>query len=242
MKHPHLPNAPIKEAVLEIRAVLPEGVGVQALDAFTGAVAPEYAKRRERLRCALSFSEGAASGSQAVDGVLIQHQDEPHIVQARLDGFAFSRLQPYDCWESLRDEAIRLWAVYCDVLSPIRVTRLGIRYINNIELPINDDPAKVLNILPALPGILAPVGLSGFTLQLISEHPDFEASAKVLEHLPNIPSGAETVNVVLDIDVFKLQEYAPNDPSLWEHLGQLRELKNVIFFNSITPATRERYS
>ncbi len=242
MKHPHLPKAPINEAVLEIRAVLPDGTGVDALDVFAKAVAPEYTKRQERLQFAVSFSAGSATGSQQVNGILIEHNDAPLVVQARLDGFAVSRLRPYDCWASLLAEAERLWGIYCRVFSPLQVTRLGLRYINAIELRVDEDPSSILKVLPGFPGILAPAGLSGFTLQLLSEHPDFEATAKVLEHLPAVPEGAETVNVVLDVDVFKLREFSPDGPQLWEHLGQLHELKNVIFFNSITAEARERYT
>jgi uncharacterized protein (TIGR04255 family) len=241
MKHPRLQNAPITEAVLEIRTDLPPGTGGDELDVFAKAIGPTYSNRRERVRVSLSIAGEGATSSKEVDGLWIQHRDEPQVVQARLDGFAFSRLHPYDRWDSLRDEAKQLWDTYCRVLKPIRVTRLGLRYINAIELPVDDDPSKVLTLLPALPSILAPVGLSGFTLEFISDHPDFEATAKVLEHLPNVAQGAQTVSVILDVDVFKLRELAPDDPAVWEHLAQLRELKNVVFFNTITPATRERY-
>ena len=48
---------------------------------------------------------------------------------------------------------------------------------------------------------------------------------------------ANTVNVILDIDAYKLGRFDPESEELGVVLGQLRELKNTIFFGSITEKT-----
>jgi len=242
MSHPHLRNAPITEAVLEIRTALPDDVGEGDLNRFAEAISANYTKRRERLQFSVGFQGGTPTGSEAtVDGLLIEHETHPNIVQARLDGFAFSRLHPYEDWESFQSEALPLWNLYREVLRPIRIVRVALRYINTIELDVSEDPSLTLAVLPGVPAPMAPVGLTSFTMQMLSEHPDFGAAAKVIEHLAPLEPGVERVQVMLDIDVFKTLDLSPEDPALWEHFDQLRELKNSLFFSSITPQARERY-
>ena len=50
----------------------------------------------------------AAGLRQEQNGYIFASSDERQIFQARLDGFSFSRLAPYDRWETFRDEARRL--------------------------------------------------------------------------------------------------------------------------------------
>lgn len=51
------------------------------------------------------------AGVGAPDGFLLSSSDKLRIVQARLDGFTFSRLAPYETWERLRDEAKSAWRI-----------------------------------------------------------------------------------------------------------------------------------
>jgi hypothetical protein len=62
--------------------------------------------------------------------------DKLHVFQARLNGFTFSRLPPYVDWESFRTEARRLWDLYRAVANPIAPTRIAVRYINRLDLPL----------------------------------------------------------------------------------------------------------
>ena len=52
----------------------------------------------------------------------------------------FARLRPYEQWEALVSEALRLWQMFVDIGKPAEIQRLGIRFINRISLP----PSQVL--------------------------------------------------------------------------------------------------
>jgi uncharacterized protein (TIGR04255 family) len=242
MPHPHLDNAPITEAVLEIRTALPAHAVSSSLEAFAAAVSPTYHKRRERLHVSVGFRGGAPTSGQAVvDGLLIEHASEPQIVQARLDGFAFSRLRPYQRWEALRGAAQPLWERYKETCQPTRIKRIALRFINAIEIDVESDPRTTLTLLPAVPAPLAPAGLTSFTMQLVTEHPDFGAAAQIVEHLPTVAPDARRATITLDLDVFMPLDLAPDDVRLWEHFEQLRELKNVLFFSCLTTEARKGY-
>jgi uncharacterized protein (TIGR04255 family) len=106
------------------------------------------------------------TASQAQVGYDFPSGDGKQIFQARLDGFAFSRLAPYDCWESFRDEGRRLWEIYRTVAQPEVVTRIGVRYINRLDLPLqNLDFKHYLRTVPEVSPDL-PQGLSGYFMQL----------------------------------------------------------------------------
>jgi uncharacterized protein (TIGR04255 family) len=49
------------------------------------------------------------------------------------------------------------------------------------------------------------------------------------------------VSLLLDIDAFREEVAAPDDPALPTAFEQLRQLKNEIFFASITETTAEMY-
>jgi uncharacterized protein (TIGR04255 family) len=240
MAHPHLQQAPIMEAVLEVRCVLSEESS-ELLAEFERRVQPSYADKRERLCLQLSLAEDDATSTKQVDGLLLKHESAPQIVQARFDGFAFSRMRPYGQWCELREEASRLWAIYRDVFKPNKVVRLGLRYINTIEVNVKSDLSETLRLLPTLPSPVAPSGITSFTLRVSAEYPDFEAAGNLLEHLPPVPPEAETAQALLDIDVYIHLDLDPDDSAIWTRFDQLRELKNFIFFSSVTPEAVRRF-
>lgn len=158
--------------------------------------------------------------------------DGRQIVQARLDGFTFNRLRPYKEWESFRDEARALWERYCEIARPEVVSRVALRFINKIEmpLPLRDFKEYILTIPEVAPGL--PQGLSGFLMRLVipDEHSD---SIAIITETIEPPQG-DRLPLILDIDVFRERAFAPHEEGIWEAFEHLRTLKNEIFFKSIT--------
>ena len=147
-QRPHLSNAPILEAILDIKAALPAGTRLERLATMHGAISDRYPKRRTRKRIegVLDIkSEGDVRLTRSApteDGYMFHSQDGKRIVQARLDGFTFNQLKPYETWEKLRDEAKEHWALYLDIARPESVNRIALRFINRMELPLPFDDFK----------------------------------------------------------------------------------------------------
>src|SRR4029077_18354423 len=79
--------------------------------------------------------------------------DGRQLVQFRLDGFTFSRLAPYTQWETVFEEASRLWRVY-ETAAPLEeVSRIAVRYINLLPLPASkvQDFSPFLTAPPPVP-------------------------------------------------------------------------------------------
>jgi uncharacterized protein (TIGR04255 family) len=243
-ERPHLANAPIAEAVLDIQVRLPSNIRLTHLEAMHRDIRDRYPNRRTRHRLEINIKlEGEAkTGSPTEDGYLFQSRDGKRIVQARLDGFTFNKLKPYDDWNALREEARELWGRYVDIARPEAAHRIALRYINRIELPlpIHDFKDFVRTAPDIAPGI--PQAVQNFFLRLEIPYSN-GALAIVTETVqpPEDPTSATTLPLILDIDVIRAEGFAPPFTGVWEKFEELRNMKNDIFFSTITTRAEELF-
>jgi len=238
------PHAPITEALLDIRAELPERVTLQDLETFHVNLKDRFPDKQQRMSYRADFKlspEGSSVDAppSKPDGFLFHSPIEKKIVQARLDGFTFNKLKPYESWEVFRLEARQLWNEYFKIAHPVKVTRIALRYINRIEIPLPFKTFKeyVLttpDIAPALPQ-----GLAQFFMQLVIPNQDTEATA-VINQTMETPTD-QRLPLIFDIDVFREVVYVDNKEEMWAEIEKLRKFKNDIFFNSITEKTMELF-
>ena len=168
-------------------------------------------------------------------GLRFQSGDKKHIVQFNRDGFVFSRLEPYESWQRLYDEGMRLWHVYVDLAQPVEVHRIGLRYINRIRLP--PDELRFEDYLQPAPE--PPKGLdlpfNGFLHQDTLAVPDHPYAINVIRTIqpPGAP-GVQGLSLILDIDAFTTQGFELDEVALKQRLLEMRWLKNKVFFGSVT--------
>ena len=238
-------NPPITEALLDIRVNFSE-INLERLALFQEDIKIQYPDRKERFnqQAELQFKTGVfpevVSAANKVDGYLFQSTDGKKIVQARQDGFTFNKLKPYSHWEDFSTEAKALWEHYIKVTRPINVTRIALRYINRIEipLPLKDFKEYILTIPEIAPGI--PNSLSSFFTQLIIPYPEIQATAAITETMETMDSRG-FLPFIFDIDVWISNIVEPDSKDIWNAMEKLRDFKNQIFLNSITEKTRELF-
>ena len=243
-----LPHAPITEAILDIRVKLPPGVELTTLATFQDALKHRYPSKQERVTWrghieikASPVSQVSQSAAGGPDGYLFTSIDGRQVVQARLDGFGFSRLKPYDKWETLRDEARELWQHYVLIASPESVTRVALRYINRIEIPLPmRDFKDYIRTTPEIAPDL-PQELENFFMRLVIPDPKTKAVTIVTETVEPIGEASDRLPLILDIDVFRMAAFKPDEHPMWETFEHLRILKNEVFFKSITPKAKELF-
>jgi uncharacterized protein (TIGR04255 family) len=243
--YPTLTKAPITEALLDIRVKLSPNFDVKKIDSIYQEIKDLYPKKKEQRLSEFHFERkpGAESikSMTAINGFRYLSDDEKRIFQARLDGFTFNRLSLYTKWEDLRKEAYNLWLLYKKITSPEVITRVALRYINNLKIPM---PMKefgdYLKAPPTVPEAL-PQGVTSFLTRINIYDPGLDANAIITQALE--PAGAEPASlaVVLDIDVFRIQSKGIDEEEAWNLLDKLRHFKNKIFFESITDKLLEVY-
>lgn len=240
-------NPPIVEALLDIRATLPDDVQLESLEGLQEAYGDLYPTKkahflwRSDVRVASENLEVKKSGGK--DGFVFQSLDGRRLVQARLNGFTFNRLKPYDSWTIFCREARSAWNLYSAIARPTRITRLGLRFINAIQVPLGsqfeDYFRTFVEIAPELPQ-----SLESFIVRLIIPFERFNCKAILTETTRPIidkktgKSDPEKFVFVLDIDVFRKGTFGKDSDDIWVAFDLLREAKNELFFASITERCR----
>jgi uncharacterized protein (TIGR04255 family) len=237
-------NAPIAEALLDVRAKLRPGIELPQLAAFQDSLKERYPTRRERFSWEGGFvvkggTPEVLHPSGGPDGFIFTSSDGRQLVQARLDGFTFNKLRPYDRWGPFRDEAREHWDRYRKIAEPEIISRVALRYINRIEipLPLKDFREYILTTPEIAPGL--PQGLSGFFMRLLISDERSGCSAIVTETME--PLQKDVLPLILDIDVFREAAFDANGTEMWDTLERLRDFKNEIFFKSITDKAKELF-
>jgi uncharacterized protein (TIGR04255 family) len=237
--YPKLSKAPIVEAVIEIKVRLTSATDQSYLTTFRQQLAQRFPYDRD-LKFFRAFLEvdPDKGPQQALEagtlGVRLESEDRKWVIQARVDGISVSRLAPYECWESLREQMETVWPIYTKALSPESVVRLGVRYINRVELPSEAiDFDKVLTKGPAIPDKL-PQALSEFYSRLVIPDPDEHATLVIVQSLDPPSPGGTLLGIILDIDAFSERAFEINNSEIWNTLDVLRQIKNKAFFNCLT--------
>ncbi|HEY9871927.1 MAG TPA: TIGR04255 family protein [Candidatus Obscuribacterales bacterium] len=236
----HYSRAPITEALIDLRAELPDGVTLATLIDVHSIIKADYPMRQELMIFQGKMVAGASVGataSQTQTGYGFSSSDRKQTFQARLDGFTFSRLAPYDRWETFRGEAQRLWSIYQSATNPKRISRVALRYINRLDLPFPfEDFKDYLRTVPEVSPDL-PQGLSGYFMQLQIPQDDLRAML-VLNQAIIPPPSPDVVSVLLDIDLGREIEL-PDTEAAWDVLEQLHTRTDQVFEACITDLTRE---
>jgi len=238
----HLPLAPIVEAVIDIRAravtVLEESLVKPSLEAKRSGY--QFMDSQREIEHKFTLEGGKPPGLMIRDlgwkGLRFQSTDKKHIAQFNRDGFVFSRLEPYQSWQQLYEEGMRLWHVYVELAQPIEIHRIGLRYINRIQLP--PDELRFEDYLQPAPEPPKRLDLPfhDFLHQDTLAVPGHPYAINVIRTIqpPGAP-GVQGLGLILDIDAFTTQGFELDEALLEQRLLEMRWLKNKVFFGSVTP-------
>lgn len=245
MNWERFPKAPISEAILDIAVQFASPVDLARLETFQELIHERYPVKRNRVtwqgQIQLEEERFAQEVRRGAQGFMFRSADDTRVVQVRQDGFTFNWLKRYDSWEGLRDEARPHWERYKEIFRPEAVSRLGLRYINRIEipLPISDFREYVKTAPDVAPGL--PQGLSALFLRL--EIPDLTRGvvAIITETMQPPVDDGKRLPFIFDIDIVCGATFEPSSPAIWDKFEHMREYKNEIFFASVTERAKEMF-
>lgn len=243
-EYPHLRRAPIVEAVLDVRTVLPPGTRVEGLRELPPHLRDAYPDETPQHGVAARFSISAADAKidQApkwLRGYMFHSTDDLYRVQFRQDGFTMNRLSPYTDWDDVAQRARAAWTAFASLSSPQAVTRVAVRYINRFELRLPVELGEYLVSAPELPPQV-PQDLSGFLWRWVVGDEETGAMCNLIQ-ASEIVAEAQSIGILLDIDCFMAESIEPDEELVFGRLAQLRGVKNRIFFGSLTPKALEMF-
>lgn len=242
-KFPHLVSAPIVEAVIDLRA--------QSIEAFDEATARAYLEPRlegykfldsqQELKHQIKIEAGSPPQQTITKiwkGVRFQNSEGKNTASYNRDGFVLSRLAPYQHWDAFLDEAMWLWRIFQDMAKPEAISRIGLRFINRIELPPGDgDFERFIDPAPQSPRDMD-LPFLGFLHQESLAVPDYPYAVNLIRTIQP-PLGSGGFAIIIDIDVFTHEVGVYRDDRIMEMLQEMRWLKNKTFFGSVTDVALE---
>ena len=236
-EHPHLVSAPIREALIDFRVRLPPVSSPETLLAWTEELGSEYPNVSpiHQFQGAIHLSEEgplSVQSSPQLLGYRVESADGLNIAQMRIDGFTFSRLEPYESWDRMVEDAWLLWMMYLENASPLGVERIATRFINRIVLPPSGQLAEVFSVPPVVPD--GRIDSLLFRYQLAPTDGVTAIVSLATEDGPD-PS------MILDIDCFVRKSLPTDEDVLQRQLRRVRDAKNRIFFRSLTDEAIERF-
>lgn len=234
-------RAPILEAVVDIGARLPSTVTPDSLRAIPWQTVGSFGEPQPRVRTDLQFdgASGSVTTQRATDGWVLSDESQHCVIQARMDGFSFSRLAPYDRWENFYDSVRSCWDLYRQSTKPLDVVRVALRYVNRLELPLPfNDFREYLQTYPEVAqGI--PQSLSSFMFQLQAPLEDIENGMLILHEGIVESTKPDVASILLDIDVFQAVTLPGDSSDIWAAIERLHAKKNEVFEACITDKTRK---
>ena len=238
------PKDPINEAVIHIATAgkaTPENI-----QKFARHFVDEYPHQEmlAALDLFIDATGGAAQMKQQMQGFRLTSITNPDIIMVFPEGVAAARLAPYYGWEQLRNKAQRAWSEWHRLGNPASIQRIGVRYINRLDLPVNHSTQlelnDYLNFFPKVPRF-SRWPLVGFVAQVTVPTDLDKWSVSLTSTIVNPPPLINTVSILLDIDIFRSEEIPTKEDLLWNCIDLVRPLKNQIFEACITDSSRKLF-
>lgn len=183
------------------------------------------------------------------DGLRLINPAERQICIPSRDRFVFSisynpeiHQESYTKWDNFKNPLIKWWEKYQKIFSPIQINRIGIRFINQISIPI--DKPVLSDYFTIYPDFNAFLGNQKMTSCQISSsfNEDKENPGMRVSIYSGGVSNQNYLTYFLDIDVFRetlSNSFISDDNTLKEILEHLRNQKNKVFESSLTADFRD---
>ncbi|RKX44577.1 MAG: hypothetical protein DRP64_06300 [Verrucomicrobia bacterium] len=239
--NPKLSNAPIVEAVVDIDCDMPTTFEVEnVIEQATALFKESYPKTRKRyvhqheIKQKIGGDAEISSPSVEVQALQLLQEDEKQIIQVRSQGYSFNRLAPYTSMDEYWEEIRGTWQIFAETFNPTQVQRVRLRFINRIFLPLDGGSLDFDDYLKVAPRLTDDVRLAfnNFINQHQVQDVETGNTAKIV--LATQAEEKGTLPILFDIEVIGRNAGDVSWDFIGNELEALRNLKNHIFYNTLT--------
>jgi uncharacterized protein (TIGR04255 family) len=233
---------PITEAVVEIRFAPP--IDTADLGGASSRFAALYPRHEDVKTVGVQVGIPPGGGGEPTTQIDQQlgHKrstsDLSEILVMMPLTFTMSQLAPYPGWNDFFGRFVRDWKVWKGAVGFRKIFRIGVRFINRIDIRIVEnfiEEAEYLNIYPKLPEILGASTGYGVQVQL----PIRDMGCSLVINSASVPSPLlDHGSILLDIDVSKSVDPPQNDEDIYGLLNSIRTKKNDVFEACVTDQAR----
>jgi uncharacterized protein (TIGR04255 family) len=233
---------PILEAVIEFR--LSEPLSARTVGKVSRKLKRGYSTTREQKE--VTFQLNVVQGQTHVNDEITYFEhasdDQTDVLVVKPENLIWSRRAPYEGWQSFINRVHRELQVALETIGYCRIARIGLRYINRIDVPSDNPPQSrtfryedYITINLTLPPKLDPIG--GYLWRIERQFPELALNA-TLQSGTLIPELPEMASFLLDVDVFTTEELPVKIDDIAPKLEEMRKLKNELFELSISDVAR----
>lgn len=240
-------HPPITEAVIAIN--FKSTIGFDELTSISKKFQKEYPQSQAISNVSFTVDvdgDGSAvptpKNTQNQKGWRLSSGDMTEILVMWPQSFTISQLAPYVGWDKFLERFVRDWKKFKRHAGQKEISRIGVRYINRIDIPVTGDIVeheKYLNVFPKLPNSLTP--LHAFAVQSALKLQDI--GCDLLINSAAVPSPVlDRASFMLDLDIFRAVELPQSDQDIYNLLDEIRKKKNKVFEQCISNRARKLFN
>lgn len=232
-------SPPIVEAVVQL--TFESGLDIAEVDAVADKLARIYANRSNRNTITATFDtlKGEVNGQSDRVGVELKDDSATNVLLIDLGMILFSVLAPYPGWEDFERRIETELTKLKDVVGPKKLSRLGMRFVNRIDVPATNGVVDFGKYVLSLPKYESPYDtpVTGFLVQVSQQLP-IESGMFSLTCAATESPLLGFHGIAVDIDVGVSRTMSLNVPRVIEILREMREAKNRIFESVVSDESR----
>jgi uncharacterized protein (TIGR04255 family) len=243
LKAEGFPTAPLIEAVFEVR--IDGGLTAEESRSTADALSRDYPKLAESKQAEFNFDAPTVTVevSEVRSIYRLEGKDDTEVALIRPTGLTVSQLAPYRSWETLFKRFSRDLAVFDKVLGVRTVTRLGVRFINRIDVPFDArgiaEHEEYLAGYVKLPDEISEV--TDFSYRVNVDLSDIEATATIQSAVMDAAVEGKA-SFALDIDIVKTVGLGTSRRKLLSQLNEFRAPKNRLYRLLLTEKALKDFS
>lgn len=216
-------HPPIIEAVLDLRVAMTQKE-INAIKDFCVKKFDFNAKEIRNRQIHIDQQHGIVNiPAERAVGFDIRNLNGDRVIVVKEDGIVFSKIQNYSSFE----EISYLYKKVINHFPDLTFSRLGLRYINKFDAPLEKLPKSVTRLNFAIDSKASEK--RQILHREIFEHKPLTVS--VINQIDLKQNSTNEATVILDIDVFQLGSF--NKKSIDTYIKYAKDLKNNVFFNYI---------
>jgi uncharacterized protein (TIGR04255 family) len=173
--------------------------------------------------------------------MLSEDADEQCIMSG--ESFSIVQIAPYKTWERLLGRFERDWKILSEITRNQELSRIGIRFINRIDIPIVGDQLELreyVNVVPQMP-TFEDTFSSDYSMSVQLYLDDIKASLTLNTSVTK-SSLPQHCSIMLDFDIYRTVTEKIQNEDLVDFLNKVRIKKNMFFESSITDKTRALFT
>ncbi len=232
MEEMHYPDAPIIEAIIDIRTQPSVEITEAVFEQFAESLKAEYPQSLWLYSHELNFDVSHPEQIEAKGGrvgIRIASGDGKRLAVINKEGIAFSLLAPYSRWTEFEQSAHSVWDAYIAVIKPQNFSRVALRYVNLFRFAREDvSLPRYFTIYPQIEALH-----SQFSQHQLRVRVELEPSIAAIVTQTQLPS-SDDVQILLDLDVFIESGLPSTAEAIWKCLLPLRDHKNFLFRQCLT--------